>query len=262
MCYHVRQMPDPPAATARVGVRELRQNLSVYLRRIDRGERFEVTDRGNSRRPADPASRITVASRAAGGGRAARSGPRATRWTCRRRPAIPRQPLVRRFSGTGTTVSERFHRRASWSIWTLRPSSSWWFPSRNRRCFGANLARDAEWVSSALARVELLRALRRTGAAPNSFRFAEELLDRMALVAVDQPVLNAAASAEPDRPPESRRAAPGHGAFAGGCGRLLRLRRAAQRCGSRRRSPRALSPVAGSVSPAAGGSPPRRRWRR
>ena len=32
--------------TSRVGVRELRQNLSVYLRRIDRGERFEVTDRG------------------------------------------------------------------------------------------------------------------------------------------------------------------------------------------------------------------------
>ena len=31
---------------SRVGVRELRQNLSVYLRRIDRGERFEVTDRG------------------------------------------------------------------------------------------------------------------------------------------------------------------------------------------------------------------------
>lgn len=59
------------------------------------------------------------------------------------------------------------------------------------------LARDAEWVSSALARVEVLRALRRTGATPDSFRFAEELLARMALVAVDQPVLNAAASAEP-----------------------------------------------------------------
>lgn len=27
-------------------MRELRQNLSVYLRRIDEGERFEVTDRG------------------------------------------------------------------------------------------------------------------------------------------------------------------------------------------------------------------------
>jgi prevent-host-death family protein len=28
-----------------VGVRELRQNLSVYLRRVARGERFIVTDR-------------------------------------------------------------------------------------------------------------------------------------------------------------------------------------------------------------------------
>ncbi len=39
-------MVGTSAATSRVGVRELRQNLSVYLRRIDRGERFEVTDRG------------------------------------------------------------------------------------------------------------------------------------------------------------------------------------------------------------------------
>lgn len=31
----------------RVGVRELRQNLSVYLRRVARGERLEVTDRGH-----------------------------------------------------------------------------------------------------------------------------------------------------------------------------------------------------------------------
>jgi prevent-host-death family protein len=30
----------------RVGVRELRQNLSVYLRRVKRGERLEVTERG------------------------------------------------------------------------------------------------------------------------------------------------------------------------------------------------------------------------
>ena len=29
-----------------VGVRELRQNLSVYLRRVRAGEAFEVTDRG------------------------------------------------------------------------------------------------------------------------------------------------------------------------------------------------------------------------
>ena len=31
----------------RVGVRELRQNLSVYLRRVRRGEALEVTERGN-----------------------------------------------------------------------------------------------------------------------------------------------------------------------------------------------------------------------
>ena len=31
----------------RVGVRELRQNLSVYLRRVRRGEKLEVTERGH-----------------------------------------------------------------------------------------------------------------------------------------------------------------------------------------------------------------------
>jgi prevent-host-death family protein len=30
----------------RVGVRELRQNLSLYLRRVERGERLEVTEHG------------------------------------------------------------------------------------------------------------------------------------------------------------------------------------------------------------------------
>ncbi len=30
----------------RVGVRELRQNLSKWLRRVEHGESFEVTDRG------------------------------------------------------------------------------------------------------------------------------------------------------------------------------------------------------------------------
>jgi len=31
---------------ARVGVRELRQNLSVYLRRVEAGETLDVTDHG------------------------------------------------------------------------------------------------------------------------------------------------------------------------------------------------------------------------
>jgi prevent-host-death family protein len=39
MCYM-------DANAAQVGVRELRQNLSVYLARIARGETLEVTDRG------------------------------------------------------------------------------------------------------------------------------------------------------------------------------------------------------------------------
>ena len=41
MCY-MMTMVD------RVGVRELRQNLSVYLARIARGETLEVTDRGHA----------------------------------------------------------------------------------------------------------------------------------------------------------------------------------------------------------------------
>ena len=39
MCYFLCVMQ-------RVGVRELRQNLSVYLRRVRRGESLEVTERG------------------------------------------------------------------------------------------------------------------------------------------------------------------------------------------------------------------------
>jgi prevent-host-death family protein len=39
MCYILCVMD-------RVGVRELRQNLSVYLRRVRRGESLEVTERG------------------------------------------------------------------------------------------------------------------------------------------------------------------------------------------------------------------------
>ena len=38
----------PPEKSARVGVRELRQNLSVYLRRVKEGEAFEVTEHGRT----------------------------------------------------------------------------------------------------------------------------------------------------------------------------------------------------------------------
>ncbi len=39
--------PKSAPAPARVGVRELRQNLSVFLRRVKRGERLEVTEHGH-----------------------------------------------------------------------------------------------------------------------------------------------------------------------------------------------------------------------
>ena len=35
-------------SASRVGVRELRQNLSKYLRRVERGETLEVTERGHA----------------------------------------------------------------------------------------------------------------------------------------------------------------------------------------------------------------------
>jgi prevent-host-death family protein len=35
------------AAARRVGIRELRQNLSVYLRGVAKGKTYEVTDRGH-----------------------------------------------------------------------------------------------------------------------------------------------------------------------------------------------------------------------
>jgi antitoxin (DNA-binding transcriptional repressor) of toxin-antitoxin stability system len=38
----------PNHSTKQVGVRELRQNLSVHLRRVLRGETLEVTDRGRA----------------------------------------------------------------------------------------------------------------------------------------------------------------------------------------------------------------------
>jgi prevent-host-death family protein len=42
-------------ASSRVGIRELRQNLSVYLRRVRAGETLEVTDHNQ------PVARITPA---------------------------------------------------------------------------------------------------------------------------------------------------------------------------------------------------------
>jgi len=45
MCY-MGEDGDRPGRPARVGVRELRQNLSVYLERVKQGETLEVTEHG------------------------------------------------------------------------------------------------------------------------------------------------------------------------------------------------------------------------
>lgn len=52
-------------------------------------------------------------------------------------------------------------------------------------------------VSSQLARVEVLRALRRAGAPPALRRRAENVLARIALIRIDDAVLSAASSLDP-----------------------------------------------------------------
>jgi prevent-host-death family protein len=48
------------ARTDRVGVRELRQNLSVYLRRVKEGEALDVTERGRTVARLVPARETTL----------------------------------------------------------------------------------------------------------------------------------------------------------------------------------------------------------
>lgn len=71
--YPPRDERGSSAATpARVGVRELRQNLSVYLRRVEAGETLEVTDHGHpvARLTPLPPERMSVLDRMIAEGRA------------------------------------------------------------------------------------------------------------------------------------------------------------------------------------------------
>jgi prevent-host-death family protein len=64
--------PGSDAAPARVGVRELRQNLSVYLRRVEAGETLEVTEHGRpvARLAPLPPQRMSVLDRLIAEGKA------------------------------------------------------------------------------------------------------------------------------------------------------------------------------------------------
>ena len=60
---------------ARVGVRELRQNLSVYLRRVEKGETLDVTEHGRlvARLAPAPAPQMSILDRLIVEGRATRA---------------------------------------------------------------------------------------------------------------------------------------------------------------------------------------------
>lgn len=68
MCY----MSENAGQPVRVGVRELRQNLSVYLDRVKAGETLEVTDHGRpvARLGPRPPDRISIIDRLIAEGRA------------------------------------------------------------------------------------------------------------------------------------------------------------------------------------------------
>ena len=61
----------------------------------------------------------------------------------------------------------------------------------------AFLGTDPERVSSALASVEVCRAVQRVGGDEVLFRRAREVLSRIALIRIDDPVLRAAAELDP-----------------------------------------------------------------
>ena len=61
----------------------------------------------------------------------------------------------------------------------------------------ASLEEWPERISSALARVEVLRALRRTGAPAADYHRGEQVLERLGLVRVDDGILAAAAALDP-----------------------------------------------------------------
>jgi len=72
----MREGGDP----ARVGVRELRQNLSVYLRRVEKGETLDVTEHGRlvARLAPAPTPQMSILDRLIAEGRATRATRRIT----------------------------------------------------------------------------------------------------------------------------------------------------------------------------------------
>jgi prevent-host-death family protein len=82
-------MRERGAAPARVGVRELRQNLSVYLERVTAGETLDVTEHGHpvARLGPRPSDDLTAIQRLVAEGRATPSAGDLGEWL-RARPGL------------------------------------------------------------------------------------------------------------------------------------------------------------------------------
>jgi prevent-host-death family protein len=89
MCY----MSETGSRPARVGVRELRQNLSVYLDRVKAGETLEVTEHGHpvAHLVPNPPAPVSVIDRLIAEGRATPA--RGDHRTLPPPPRIPGRPL-------------------------------------------------------------------------------------------------------------------------------------------------------------------------
>lgn len=89
MCY-MSETGDRPA---RVGVRELRQNLSVYLDRVKAGETLEVTEHGQpvARLTPNPPKRLSILDQMIADGRATPA--KTDHRTTPPPPNIPGRPL-------------------------------------------------------------------------------------------------------------------------------------------------------------------------
>ena len=100
----------------RVGIRELRQNLTVYLRRVQRGETLEVTDRGRPVAVIGPLEAALL-----GAGIRNVQLVESDLWSSGR-PSKLRQALPRRRAATPSTPSVPRNDRCR-SCWTVPPPS-------------------------------------------------------------------------------------------------------------------------------------------
>ena len=93
-CATVCYMSDRDELPSRVGVRELRQNLSVYLRRVKAGETLEVTEHGQPVAELRPraASPLSVIDRMVAEGRITQAT--IDHRTLQAPPAAPGRPLA------------------------------------------------------------------------------------------------------------------------------------------------------------------------